>query len=98
MFEIIHDKINQLSKIDQNTVHKLILMYIDEFFQIFVAILIIRIAMDKNIDLYKIIMISAIIALVTLILENYNSDFNSNIKQGITFTAGSQMISGFMND
>ena len=98
MFEIIQDKINQLGKIDQNTIYKLFMMYMDEFFQVFVAILIIRIAMDKNIDFYKIVVISAIIALVTLMLEYYNSDFNSNIKQGITFTAGSQMISGFMND
>lgn len=95
MFEIIQDKINQ---IDKNTINKFFMMYMDEFFQVFVAILIIRIAMDKNIDLYKIVVISAIIALVTLMLEYYNSDFNSNIKQGITFTAGSQMISGFMND
>jgi len=33
-----------------------------------------------------------------MILENYNSTFNSNLKQGITFTAGSQMISGFLNN
>ena len=98
MFEIIQDKINQLRKIDENTIHKFFIMYMDEFFQIFVAILIIRIAMDKNIDFYKILLISAIIAFVTLMLENYNSEFNSNIKQGITFTAGSQMISGFMTD
>lgn len=98
MFEIIHDKINQLRKIDENTIHKFFIMYMDEFFQIFASILMIRIAMDKNIDLYKILLISAIIAFVTLILEHYNSQFNSNIKQGITFTAGSQMISGFLND
>jgi len=92
MFETIK---NKMDKID---IKKIVVMYLDEFFQIFVAILIIRIAMDKNVDFYKILIISSIIALVTLILEYYNSDFNSNIKQGITFTAGSQIVSGFMND
>ena len=53
--------------------------------------------MDKHVDLIKIVQASAAIGLITFILENYNTDFNSNIKQGITFSVGSQMMSTFMN-
>ncbi len=78
-------------------IKKMLLIYIHEFFEVFVSILIIRIAMDKQVDLMKIIQASAAIGLITFILENYNTDFKSNIKQGITFSVGSQMISTFMN-
>lgn len=78
-------------------IKKMLLIYIHEFFEVFVSILIIRIAMDKGVDLMKIAQASAAIGLVTFILENYNTDFNSNIKQGITFSVGSQMMSTFMN-
>lgn len=78
-------------------IKKMISTYIHEFFEVFVSILIIRIAMDKAVDLTKIVQASAAIGLITFILENYNTDFNSNIKQGITFSVGSQMMSTFMN-
>lgn len=74
-----------------------VIIYIHEFLEAFISIMIIRIAMDKDLDMYKIIQASAVIGLITFILENYNSDFKSNIKQGITFSAGSQMMSSFMN-
>lgn len=74
-----------------------VVIYIHEFLEVFISILIIRIAMDKQIDMYKIIQASAAIGFITFILENYNSDFKSNIKQGITFSVGSQMMSSFMN-
>lgn len=66
-----------------------VVIYIHEFLEVFISILIIRIAMDKQIDMYKIIQASAAIGFITFILENYNSDFKSNIKQGITFSVGS---------
>lgn len=78
-------------------IRKMLTTYIHEFFEVFVSILIIRIAMDKGIDLMRIVQASAAIGLITFILENYNTDFNSNIKQGITFSVGSQMMSTFMN-
>ena len=74
-----------------------VVIYIHEFLEVFISILIIRIAMDKQIDMYKIIQASAAIGFITFILENYNSEFKSNIKQGITFSVGSQMMSSFMN-
>jgi hypothetical protein len=76
---------------------KMFWIYLHEVFEVFVSILIIRIAMDKQVDLQKIVQASAAIGLITFILENYNTDFKSNIKQGITFSVGSQMMSTFMN-
>lgn len=96
MLEFINNSIEKLS--DKNSIKKWMLIYIQEVFEAFIAILIIRIAVDKNVNFYKIILVSLAIGFVTMILENYNSTFNSNIKQGITFTAGSQMISGFLNN
>jgi hypothetical protein len=78
-------------------IKKMILTYIHEFFEVFVSILIIRMAMDKEVELTKVVKASAAIGLVTFILENYDTNFNSNIKQGITFSVGSQMMSTFMN-
>lgn len=90
--------VTKVEKVDKNwDVKKMISVYIHEFFEVFVSILIIRIAMDKHVDLIKIVQASAAIGLITFILENYNTDFNSNIKQGITFSVGSQMMSTFMN-
>jgi hypothetical protein len=83
---------------NKETIKKWMLIYVQEVLEAFVAILIIRIAVDKGIDFYKIILVSLAIGFLTMILENYNSTFNSNLKQGITFTAGSQMISGFLNN
>jgi hypothetical protein len=87
-------------KVEKNTewnFRKMFVIYIHEFFEVFVSIIIIRIAMDKQVDIYKITQASAAIGLITFILENYNTDFKSNIKQGITFSVGSQMMSSFMN-
>lgn len=78
-------------------IKSMFIIYIHEFVQVFVSILIIRIAMEKEIHLGKTVYASMVIGLITSILENYNSDFTSNIKQGITFSAGSQLMAGFMN-
>ena len=99
MAEFINSLVEKLSvQMDKDSIKKWILIYIQEVLEAFVAILIIRIAIDKSVDLYRIILVSLVIGFVTMILENYNSTFNSNLKQGITFTAGSQMISGFLNN
>lgn len=93
---------DKVGKQDEETkskwdIKKLLLIYIHEFFEVFVSILIIRIAMDKHVDLIKIVQASAAIGFITFILENYSTEFKSNIKQGITFSVGSQMMSTFMN-
>jgi hypothetical protein len=97
MVEFINSLITSIRDIDKNSINKWMRIYIQEVFEAFIAILIIRIAVDKSVDFYRIILVSLVIGFVTMVLENYNSTFNSNIKQGITFTAGSQMISGFLN-
>lgn len=84
-------------RIQQRTIHEWIMIYINEFVEAFVSIVIIRVAIDRPLHIYKLIQASAAIGLVTFILENFNSDFKSNVKQGITFSVGSQMISHFMN-
>ena len=75
----------------------LFLVYFHECVEIFVSILIIRIAMDKSVDFYRILQASMVIGFVTFMLEHYNSKFKSNVKQGITFSVGSQMMSQFMD-
>lgn len=93
---------DKVGKQDEETkskwdIKKMLLIYIHEFFEVFVSILIIRIAMDKHVNLIKIVQASAAIGFITFILENYSTEFKSNIKQGITFSVGSQMMSTFMN-
>ena len=72
------------------------ILYLHECFEAFIAIVVIRIAVDKAFDFGKIIQASMIIGLLTFMLENYNKSLKSNIKQGITFTAGSQIVNSFM--
>jgi hypothetical protein len=74
----------------------LFILYLNECLEAFIAILVIRIAVDKGFDMLKIIKASMVIGLLTFILEHYNPDLKSNIKQGITFTAGSQIVNTFM--
>lgn len=75
---------------------KMFILYLHECFEAFIAIAVIRIAVDKAFDFVKIIQASMIIGLLTFMLENYNKNLKSNIKQGITFTAGSQIVNSFM--
>ncbi len=81
----------------QKDIKDWILIYINEVFEAFISIVIIRVAIDKPIHFNKLIQASLAIGLVTFFLENYDQDFKSNIKEGITFSVGSQMISHFMN-
>jgi len=75
---------------------KLFILYLNECLEAFIAILVIRIAVDKGFDMLQIIKASMVIGLLTFMLEHYNTDLKSNIKQGITFTAGSQIVNTFM--
>jgi hypothetical protein len=72
-------------------------IYINEVFQAFVSILIIRMALEKEIVMIKIFKASIVLGFITFILENYDKDFNTSIKQGITFSVGSHMVSTYMN-
>lgn len=74
----------------------LFILYLNECFEAFIAILVIRIAVDKGFDMVRIIQASMVIGLLTFMLEHYNTDLKANIKQGITFTAGSQIVNTFV--
>ena len=71
-------------------------LYFQEVFEAFVAILIVRIAMEKPIQIITTIWYSMLIGFLTFILEQYNPDFKSNVSQGISFTVGSQLMSKFV--
>lgn len=68
-------------------------LYVIEFFQAMIAIVVIKIAMEKPIDIVRVMWESALIGLLTYFLEQHFPDYNSNIRQGISFTIGSQLMS-----
>ena len=69
--------------------------YIQEVFEAFVSIMLIRYAMGKDLPMTALIKASLIIGLVTLSLEEYNHDFKENIVQGLTFSVGASLIGRF---
>lgn len=69
--------------------------YIQEVLEAFVAILIIKIATDKQLLFNEILKGSIFVGILTLLLEEYNPEFKEQIRQGITFTVGSQVMSQF---
>jgi hypothetical protein len=88
------EKVEDKKSVD---IKKWIRVYINEVFQAFVSILIIRMALEREIDMKKIFKASIFLGVVTFILENYDSDFNTSIKQGMTFSVGTQMVATYMN-
>lgn len=81
---------------DKDKYINMLLLYLNECFEAFIAIIIIRIAIDKGFNFLQIIQASLLIGFLTFLLEYYNKDLKGNIKQGITFTAGSQIINTFV--
>ncbi|NBP01419.1 MAG: hypothetical protein EBU90_15025 [Proteobacteria bacterium] len=81
------------NKTEQSPPKSFIELYVIEFFQALIAILVIKIAMEKPIEIGRIIWESALIGLLTYILEQHFPEYNSNIRQGISFTIGSQLMS-----
>jgi hypothetical protein len=72
---------------------ELVILYVYEFFEAFVSIVLIKVAMEKDLNMTSIVRGSAIIGLLTFILERYNPQYRSSVRDGITFTIGSQIIS-----
>lgn len=70
-------------------------LYIQEVFEAAASIIIIQVAMDKEVEFHKVFTASLGIGFLTYVLEQYNPDFKSNVSQGITFTVGSQIMSRF---
>jgi hypothetical protein len=70
--------------------------YLNEVLEALIAIVIIRVAMEKPIEITTIIRESMIIGVFTFILELYSPDLKTNVSQGISFTVGSQIMARHM--
>jgi uncharacterized membrane protein YjjP (DUF1212 family) len=70
-------------------------LYLYECFEAFVAISILRLALEKPFNFPQVIKASLIIGVLTFLLEQYDPDFKQNVRQGITFTVGSQVVNAF---
>jgi uncharacterized membrane protein YjjP (DUF1212 family) len=68
--------------------------YLFEVLEAYIALTILTYIKGNKMDFYKIFLPACVIGLVTLILEEFNPNFSSNLKSGMSFTAGSSMIGG----
>lgn len=67
--------------------------YLFEVLEAFVALSVLHYMKYNKITMTTLKMALGV-GLITLILEEYNSNFSSNIKSGMTFTVGSSMVGG----
>lgn len=79
---------------DKNIRH--IKHYLNEVLEAMIAIVIIRVAMEKTIEIATVIKESMIIGIFTFFLELYSPDLKTNVSQGISFTVGSQLMARHM--
>lgn len=66
--------------------------YVQEAIEAFIAIYFVMFVMKKQFEWPDLIRMALIIGFVTLILEEYNKDYSSNLKQGILFTIGANFV------
>lgn len=66
--------------------------YFFEFIEALVALTILNYFKDGKVNMESNIKLSLGIGVITLILEEYNPNFSSNIKSGMSFTVGSNLI------
>lgn len=79
---------------DNHDIKYYIKRYINELIEAFIALLVVYLlSPNKNIDTNLFIRNIFIFAFVTLLVEEYNPEYSSNIKQGMTFTIGSNLLS-----
>ena len=67
--------------------------YIQEVLEASIAILIVIYVFKKPFELNEVARMSLIIGAVTLVLEEYDKEYVLNIKQGILFTIGANLVS-----
>lgn len=79
------------------TAQDFLFIYVRETIEVFLAITIIRVALDKPLEIYETVQASVFIGVLTTLLEYYDKDFKKSIKGGINAVAGTQMISRFIN-
>lgn len=68
--------------------------YVQEFIEAFIGLFIINVFTKKPIEYKSLFKTSLLLGLITLILEEYNPAFNSNVKQGMSFSVGASLIGG----
>lgn len=70
-----------------------LLHYINEVFEIFVAmVILVSMTPKKDIDLLNISKMAMIIGLITFLIEIYNPHLKSNLKSGIIGSVGNSVI------
>lgn len=67
--------------------------YINEFLEVLIALIVIKYTMDKTINLKEIFIMSMGVGFVTFLLEMYDEKFKENIRRGMGFAVGSQLMS-----
>jgi hypothetical protein len=71
----------------------LIKRYIQEFIEAVIGLFIVTLILRKQFSTFDFIRIASIIAVATLIMEEYNTEYADNMKQGICFTIGANAFS-----
>lgn len=67
--------------------------YIEEFFQAFIAVSLVKYITDKKpTKIKEVILFSFYIGTITFILEEYDKSYAQNVKNGIRITAGSTLL------
>jgi hypothetical protein len=69
--------------------------YIENVFEAFVVLLIIRAVIDKPIDYVQILRASLIIGLLISIATSINEDFRANLRQGLHYGVSGIIVSQF---
>ena len=76
----------------KRSIYYFIYRYIQEFLEAFIGLIIIYLFTQKEINYKSLMKTSLILGSITLVLEEYNPNFNSNIKQGMSFTVGASLM------
>lgn len=74
---------------------KFIKEYLENVFEAFVILIIIRAVVDKPIDYFQILKASIIIGLLISITTSINEDFRSNVRQGLHYGVSGIILSQF---
>lgn len=68
--------------------------YIQEVLEASAGLLVVKLILKKEFAIYDFIRIAMIVGFITLLIEEYNKNYASELKGGIYFTLGSIAFSG----
>ncbi len=77
---------------EQKARRPLMVRYLKEVAEAFVYMTIILLMLDKEYSFTKVIRTSLVVGGLTTLIEAFDKDTHNNIKQGMTFTVGSNLI------